>query len=198
MKKIKGVIFAVAAAAVLGMGTAVFWHWAGQPCILREDFRGKGVSVERIKQWEEENRDGAMGVLRLAGWRIEKEETISSESTGREERAQVIGVYGSMELVEDLEVLSGRWGMDVGGEYSVISEGLARELFGSTAVAGEWVRAGKRKFLVAGVTKKEEAVLWMPIDEGDVEMLALEMAPHGTWPYFCRFMSGRGRKIAIP
>lgn len=175
VKKKRLMVWLVIAAAVFVTGTAAFWHWIGQPCVFREDVRGKGIYVEDIKRLEEEEKDGAMGILRIAGWRTEKEQSVFSVSTGRKERAEVIGVYGPMELMEDRKGQIGRLGLDVEGEYCVLSEKLARDLFGSTDILGEWVGMGKRKFLVVGVTKKEETVLWIPIGEGEVEMLAVEM-----------------------
>lgn len=175
VKKKRLMVWLVIAAAVFVTGTAAFWHWIKQPCVFREDVRGKGIYVEDIKRLEEEEKDGAMGILRIAGWRTEKEQSVFSVSTGRKERAEVIGVYGSMELMEDRKGQIGRLGLDVEGEYCVLSEKLARDLFGSTDILGEWVGMGKRKFLVVGVTKKEETALWIPIGEGEVEMLAVEM-----------------------
>ncbi len=84
-------------------------------------------------------------------------------------------MYGSMELMEERKGQIGRLGLDVEGKYCVLSEKLARDLFGSTDILGEWVCMGKRKFGVVGVAKKEETILWIPIEEGEVEMLAVEM-----------------------
>ena len=169
------IVWLVIAAAVFVTGTAAFWHWIKQPCVFREDVRGKGLHVEDIKRLEEKEKDGAMGILRIAGWRTEKEQSVFSASTGRKEKAEVIGVYGSMELMEERKGQIGRLGLDVEGKYCVLSEKLARDLFGSTDILGEWVCMGKRKFGVVGVAKKEETILWIPIEEGEVEMLAVEI-----------------------
>ena len=84
------IVWLVIAAAVFVTGTAAFWHWIKQPCVFREDVRGKGIHVEDIKRLEEKEKDGAMGILRIAGWRTEKEQSVFSASTGRKEKAEVI------------------------------------------------------------------------------------------------------------
>lgn len=175
MKKIQVFLFILVLAAASGTGTAAFWHWIKKPYILRADIRGKGVDVEWIKQQEEKQRNGAKGILRIAGWQIQKEEPVFSESTGREAKAQVIGVYGAMELVEDVKMRCGNFGLAVEGEYCVLSEKLARELFGGTDIVGEQILVGKKRLWVAGVTKKEATLLWLPIEKGELEMLALEV-----------------------
>lgn len=162
-------------AAALANGAAAVWRWINLPYVIREDCRGKGVDVERMKHWEEEEQSGSLGILRLAGWRIEEERAVFAVSTGREEMAGVIGVYGAMELVEEAKIACGRYGLAEGKGYCVLSKALARELFGGTDAAGEWVRMGKEKLFVAGVIEKDEAVLFKPIDEGELEMLAAEL-----------------------
>lgn len=180
MKGQKGKIFrnlvlTLITAAALANGAAAVWHWINLPCVVRKDCRGKGIDVERIKALEEEEKDGALGILRIAGWRIEEEETVSSVSTGRKETTRIIGVYGAMELVEEAGIACGRYGLAAEEGYCVLSEALARELFGGTDVAGEWVRVGKEKLFVAGVIEKDEAVLLKPIEEGELEMVAVEL-----------------------
>ena len=47
------IVWLVIAAAVFVTGTAAFWHWIKQPCVFREDVRGKGIHVEDIKHLED-------------------------------------------------------------------------------------------------------------------------------------------------
>ena len=60
------------------------------------------------------------------------------------------------------------------GDFCVLSEALSRQLFGSTATAGEWVQLGRDKVQVAGGVKKEEDFLIIPMKEGEAEQLAVE------------------------
>lgn len=173
-KRIFSIISAVFMAAALGIGAAVFWHWINLPCIMRMDCRGKGVDVETVKRWEEEEKNGSLGILRIAGWRVEEEAVVFSVSTGRRATAKMIGVYGAMELVEKAGVQCGRYGLDVEEGYCVLSEKLAGELFGSGDIAGEYVSIGQESWFVAGVIEKEGVVFLKPVREGELEMLAVE------------------------
>lgn len=170
--------------SVLGIGVMIGvwswgvrgWEWMNGECVVRVDCRGRGIGVEWMKEWED-GADGkwGLGVKRMAGWRVEVDEVVSSVKTGREERTQVIGVYGVMELVEPVEVLCGRYGLVEEDGYCVVSEGLAEALFGSVEIAGEEVLAGEKKLVVAGVIEKGEEVLLLPVNEGEMEMLAVEV-----------------------
>lgn len=175
MKKTQAILLIPVLTAVFGTGTAAFWHWANKPYILQADIRGKGADIEWIKEQEKKQKDKAEGILRMAGWRIEKEQQVFSVSTTRKEMAQIIGVYGDMELAADTEIKCGRYGLAVEGDYCILAEKLARELFGSTDILGEQIKLEKRNLIVVGITKEEKAILWLNIDAGNLEMLALEI-----------------------
>lgn len=152
------------------------WEWMNKECVVRVDCRGRGIGVEWMKEWEDGvNGAWGLGVKRMAGWRVEADEVVSSVGTGREKKTQVIGVYGGMELVEPVKVLCGRYGLVEEDGYCVVSEGLAEALFGSVEIAGEEVLTGEKKLVVAGVIEKGEEVLLLPVKEGELEMLAVEV-----------------------
>lgn len=168
-----GAILAVALAAG---GTAAGWYWLfHMPCRVQADCRGQQIGVQQMERWEEGLEDGSMGIIRMAGWRTDRDQTVVSLSTGRKSRTQVICVYGSMELADPAPILAGRYGLAADKDYCVLSEELARSLFGSTDVAGEWIRTDQGKRLVAGVVELEEAVLMVPMEEGKAEQLAVEV-----------------------
>lgn len=162
---------------------AVFiWIWAGscrrylfeQACRVKIDCRGKGITAETVKDWGKQGKFVSLGIMNMAGWRVDGEREVLAISTGRAKEAQVICAFGAMELVEPAEVLCGRYGLAVEGDFCVLSEALSRQLFGSTATAGEWVQLGRDKVQVAGVVKKEEDFLIIPMKGGEAQQLAVE------------------------
>lgn len=160
---------------ILAMAGTAAWYWMFfRPYCVRVDCRGRGFDVETVKQWEKQGEQGAFGMERAAGWRIEKQQSICSVSTSRRQRAKIICVYGAMDLAEPGDILSGRYGLAMGEDYCVLSGDLARNLFGSVQVAGEWVKIGTEKMMVAGVVDKEGDFLMRPVTEGRVEQVAVE------------------------
>jgi len=170
--------WALMVACVVGVlitGGVLGWYWQFRmPYCVRMDCRGQEIDVEMMKRWEEREELRNLGILRMAGWRMERQQVVSSVSTTRRQRAEVICVYGAMELAEPANLLCGRFGWEAGENYCVLSEELARHLFGCVEVAGEWVIVGQEKLQVAGVIEKEEDFLLLPMKEGRVEMLAVE------------------------
>ena len=167
--------FLAAALAISVLSAAIVggWHWLFyRSFCVYEDCRGQGIDVETMKQWEE--RAEALGIVRMAGWRAGEEETVTSLSTGRWRRAKVTWVYGTMELADKEQLLWGRFGIAQEENCCVISEGLARNLFGSVDVVGEQVKMGDRVLMVSGITKKDKEAVILPPAKGMVEYLSVE------------------------
>lgn len=159
--------------SVIAVGAA--WHQLSyRPYCVYEDCRGLRLCVENMRQWEERMESKDLGVIRMAGWRIGTEQAVISISTKRKRTAHVIWVYGSMELAGSAELLWGRFGLELEKGYCVISEELARNLFGSTDAAGESVKTEDGTMMVAGVIEKEGEILMAPVADGRIEYLAVE------------------------
>lgn len=166
---------AALAAGILGGGAGAGWYRVfGSPYCAYEDCRGRGIDVEIMRRWEERAQDGSLGIVRMAGWRTGADETVTSISTGRRRRAGVICVYGSMELTDRGDLLWGRMGLAEEEDSCVISEELARNLFGSADVAGECIKVGDRLLTVAGVMKEDGEMVMVSVSEGKVEYLSVE------------------------
>ncbi|MCI8887354.1 MAG: ABC transporter permease [Hungatella sp.] len=165
--------FVLAAAVMAAAGAACWDYVCSRPCFVKMDCRGLGIDVETMKRWEKREEKGGLGIINMAGWSVGEQQLVSSVSTGRKHLSNVVLVYGSMELAVQSQILEGRCGLDVEGNFCVLSEGLARHLFGSTDVTGECVKTEKQVFLVAGVTGEEEDILMIPMESGEVEELAV-------------------------
>ena len=170
-RRITGWIVAVIfGLGVVGIGTVVGGYWMlYMPCCIRMDCRGREIDVEMMKRWEEREKDGSLGMIRMAGWRIESQRMVSAISTNRRQMTQIICVYGDMELVKPADILSGRYGLAVDEDYCVLSEDLARQLFGSVEAAGQWVKMDQNKLTVAGVIEIEGDILLIPVKDGRIE-----------------------------
>ena len=167
------VIFLIA--TVLAVGGAIGWYWLFyMPYSISTDCYGREITVETMKYWEKREEQGSLGIVRIAGWRIEQPQIVISVSTAIKQRAQVFCVYGSMELADPAPILCGRYGLAVEGNYCILSESLARNLFGSIDIAGECIKIKNQKMTVAGVIEKEGDFLMMPAKEGNIEQLSVE------------------------
>lgn len=118
--------------AVLGGRFYLF----GRPARLEAECRGRGIDVEVLKGWEER---GAPEILDLAGWRIRERVMVLGESTKRSQEAQVLEVYGNMELAMPAHILAGTYGMAGREDICVLTGELADALFGGVDVVGEQV-----------------------------------------------------------
>lgn len=184
-------------AAIIAMAGMAGWQALfAMPCRVERDCRGQGVEAGALRSWEETGNMEMLGLADLAGWRVEPWQTVSSVSTRRQQRSQVIAVYGAMELVMDTRTLSGCCGMDGEGdgeEYCVLSQGLAGHLFGSVDVAGECVRTETGRYIVAGVVEYEGDVLMVPTKEGAMDHIAvLFQSRAGAEEKMGRVMEGVG------
>lgn len=169
------ILAALLGMGILALGAGIGWYQMFyMPYCVRVDLGGREIDVEIMKRWEEREKDGTMGIIRMAGWRMENQMTVSAVGTGRGQRAQIIGVYGSMEIVEKASILSGRYGLAVGEDYCVLSESLARQLFGGVDVVGQKVKLRQKVMIVAGVIDKEGDYLLMPVEDGRIEKMAVE------------------------
>lgn len=129
--------------------------------------------METIKRWEEGTGGESLGILRMAGWRIGADAAVTSISTGRQRRGQMTWVYGDMELADSGSLLWGRMGL-AEEECCVVSEELARNLFGCVDVVGEQVKAEGKIWTVAGVVDKDGEALMVSATEGSIEYLSVE------------------------
>lgn len=142
------------------------------PVRMEADCRLKNVTVEDIKQLEERERDGMVGILRLAAWRCGEAGEVMEPATHRRAQAGVIYAYGAMSLVFPERVLSGSCDQDMGGRDCVLTKGLSYKLFGSTDTGGCLVSFGGETYRVAAVIDKKEEILLLPASEGRVEQAA--------------------------
>lgn len=157
-------------------------YWFYDPCRLEAGCVGESITAEGIRGWEERVKDDSQGIKAVAGWRTEEKRMVISIATGRSHEAQTMAVYGSMELAFPTKILAGVYGLVNQEESCVISEKLADALFGSVDVAGEevcfWQQnpTGKeeKRFVVAGVIKREEECLLFPMEAGEVDGLAVQ------------------------
>lgn len=173
-KVIRQAVDLCVAAAAFVLAGMMLWHYVlSAPCRVETDCRGQGVEAEMLQQWQQRETGEALGITGMAGWRTQEWQTVTSVSTGRRQRAELIGVYGDMELVMPSKILDGRYGLSADIDYCVLSQGLAGHLFGSPEVTGECVKVGKERYIVAGVVENQEDIMMIPVKDGQVERIAL-------------------------
>lgn len=169
--------FLVLAATSVRAGVYLF----SMPIRLQAECRGLGVGVEEMKQLEEQAGLGYGGIGDLAGWRVGAKELVVGDGMGRSQTAQMIEIYGNMELAFPAEILSGTYGTASEKDVCVLTKELAWELFGSLEAAGEkvWISGGdkggeeKRVLTVAGVIGQEGEYVMVSAEEGDLEQIAI-------------------------
>lgn len=156
------------------------------PVRLEEDCYGRGVDTDTIRQWEEREKESSQGILAVAGWRRLGREQVESVGVGRSQAAQMVGVYGAMELVLSAELVSGVYGLPAAKDSCVLSVDLADALFGGVDVVGEkicfrgegetWEGSGKRELLVAGVIDVKGEYVLLYVEEGRMDGVAVRFA----------------------
>ncbi|MCI8660151.1 MAG: ABC transporter permease [Lachnospiraceae bacterium] len=147
------------------------------PYRVEVDCTGAGLDVETVKRWENKESLRDLGILTMAGWSVGSPEEVLSLGTKRRERAQIVKVWGNMELVFPARILSGTYGVVGKEEGCVLSKGLAEALFGSVDVAGERIcfqekGEGRRELIVEGVIDKEGEYLLTFVEKGKVDFFA--------------------------
>ncbi len=168
-----------------GIGGRLYWFC--RPARIEAECRGYGIDAETLKGWgEQEEKE----IVDLAGWRIRERVMISGESTKRSQSAQVMEVYGNMELALPAHILAGTYGLTGREDVCVLTGELADALFGSVDVVGEQVccpeadtgkgqgsqtqaGTGKRILTVAGVIDQEGQCLLVPTQSGEMERVAV-------------------------
>lgn len=171
------VAVAVGVSVFLGIGICL---WYQGPCRITMDCRGRRIDSEMLKQIRDQEKEGYLGVLAIAGWRQEPDAPISCPVTGRANMTKVLAVDGPMELIFPVEILSGTYGLATGDDFCVLTGSLAYELFGST-MAGEQILYDGRRLTVVGVINKEDNYLLVPTDNGVMESLAVRFRTRSGW-----------------
>ncbi len=176
-------------AAVLGiLALAGGWAWVYcfmTPCRVEIDCRGRGIRVEEVITWGNQDAAGYNGIQDIAAWRLENRQTVMSISTGRKSTASIAGVCGNAGLAYPAKILSGNCSLagayDPGGTMRpagscVITAELSEALFGSSETVGELVRAGEELLSVAGVIDRKGKMLLHAAEEGQIEYAAFRMS----------------------
>ena len=66
------ILAALLGMGVLALGAGIGWYQMFyMPYCVRVDLRGREIDVEIMRRWEEREKDGTMGIIRMAGWRME-------------------------------------------------------------------------------------------------------------------------------
>ncbi len=177
-----------AAGILILLAAGIRGYLFGSPCRIETDCRGLDISVEQMKSWEEQEKGGYNGILDMAGWRTEKQQTVTAVSTGRSKVSGIVAVYGSASLVYPAKILSGDYALPYAEGFGdgapvlswhlpacILSAELSNALFGSTDTAGELVKAGGELLAVAGVIDKEGVFLLRQTDSGQIEYAAFRM-----------------------
>ncbi len=176
-------------AAVLGiLALAGGWAWSYcfmTPCRVEIDCRGRGIRVEEVITWGNQESAGYNGIQDIAAWRLETSQTVTSVSTGRRAAASIAAVCGNAGLAYPAKILSGSCSLagayDPGGTmrpdgFCIITAELSDALFGSSETAGELVRTGEELLSVAGVIDRKGKLLLHAAAEGQIEYAAFRMS----------------------
>lgn len=161
------------------LGTFLY-GWYQKPFLISTDCRGYQIDSIMLQQMREQEKDGYLGVLAIAGWRTEPNAMVTAPATGRGCITRVLAVDGPMDMVFPVDILSGSYGQAVGEEFCVLTKPLAYELFGNTSAGGLIWHEGNL-LTVAGVIDKEEAWLLIPSEHGKIEELTICFQNRQRW-----------------
>lgn len=156
-------------ASVIFFGVSHIRSFYSSPIRVEMDCSLKNITMEKILQIEEQEKEGDLGLLQLTAWRYGAEEPAYEPVSGKKEHTGILYVCGSMALVLYAPVKSGSYESVMAKKDCVMTSSLSFALFGSTDTAGCWILVKGKKYQIAAVIESEDKILMLPADEGRVE-----------------------------
>ncbi len=120
---------------------------------------GEQIEQYNKRQIENAKKTESMQQIEITAWKMEKEQEVSWNETGRQTKGTVITVYGNMARVLPFSMKYGGFTFHEDTAGCVVSRGLAWKLFGAEDAVGNAVQYAGREFLIRGVLDMEESVL---------------------------------------
>ncbi len=145
---------------VILLAAGIRGYLFASPCRVETDCRGLDISVEQMKAWEEQEKGGYNGILDMAGWRTEKQQSVTAVSTGRSKVSGIVAVYGSASLVYPAKILSGDYILPYAegfGGSGAADGGMAGNSVAGGGTAGNGAAGGAADGGMAGDSKEAGA-----------------------------------------
>lgn len=152
--------------ALFAMMSLAFYK---SPRRVEADCRLKKVTMEDIKNIEQQEKDGVSGLLNISAWRYGDVGEAAGLPSGQRRETGTVYVYGSMSLAFPAPVLSGSYDQVMGEKDCVLTKELSFKLFGSTDTSGCRITFHGKTYRVTAVIDKKEEILMLPAKEGKVE-----------------------------
>lgn len=137
------------------------------------------LSVQQMEEYETGEQEEP---VEITIWKIEKEQPVVWEETGREVRGTVIKVYGNMARVLPFSMKYGSFTFYGDTSGCIISSELAWRLFGAEDVTGNMVSYEGREWQIRGILDMEESVLALYQEEKQEGMPYVEVWTEGEPP----------------
>lgn len=123
-----------------------------------------GSVTESLFEQFKEN-DDSKNFSGMALWKSAGEVMVSTENTGREQKASFYQVKGQTDAVFGNNLVQGRFFTEEENRACLLDQGLARQLFGSENVLGMEVEIAHKSYQIAGILKGESRLCVTPAEE---------------------------------
>lgn len=128
------------------------------------------LDAETMKNLQKgENESSEKIVKSFITWEQSPKEDLRNKELAKNVTGEVVKVYGNLTMLFPVEKLQGQTLYEGDGEGTIISEGVAYSLWGSTDVVGQSLIVGDKAYVVRGVLKEKSNRIITQADMADKE-----------------------------
>ena len=128
------------------------------------------LDAETIKNLQKGESESSEKIVKsFIAWEQSLKEDLRNKELAKNVTGEVVKVYGNLTMLFPVEKLQGQTLYEGDGEGTIISEGVAYSLWGSTDVVGQSLIVGDKAYVVRGVLKEKSNRIITQADMADKE-----------------------------
>lgn len=129
--------------------------------------------VEKLESGERESTNKLINSF--VAWREDKNQRFKNKETGKNIEGNIITYYGDLSLLIRPDQLTGEILQHKDKEGAIISEAVALNLWGSKNVLGQQLMIGDRGYIVKGIVKEKQNMVFFYGQEEKLDFIALRL-----------------------
>lgn len=128
------------------------------------------LDVRTMKNLQKGESESSEKIVKsFIAWEQSHKEDLRNKELAKNVIGEVVKVYGNLTMLFPVEKLQGQTLYEGDGEGTIISEGVAYSLWGSTDVVGQSLIVGDKAYVVRGVLKEKSNRIITQADMADKE-----------------------------
>lgn len=128
------------------------------------------LDVETIKNLQKGESESSKKIVKsFIAWEQSPKEDLRNKELAKNVTGEVVKVYGNLTMLFPVEKLQGQTLYEGDREGTIISEGVAYSLWGSTDVVGQSLVVGDKTYVVRGILKEKSNRIITQADMADQE-----------------------------